>query len=58
VVPVEEEGGFSETHHKMHNSIILTNTYVRTSSENKPIPVTISFRQDKDDTFGFVRRDH
>jgi len=58
VVPFKEEGSFPETHHKMHNSIILTNTYVRTSSENKPIPVIISLCQEEDDTFGFVRRDH
>ena len=41
MIPIKEEGSFAETHHEMHNSIILAETDVRTSTENKPIP-TIS----------------
>ena len=41
MIPIKEEGSFANTHHEMHNSVILAETDVRTCPENKEIP-TIS----------------
>jgi len=37
MVPIEEEGGLSKTHHQMHDGIILSQTDVRTRTEDKPV---------------------
>lgn len=41
MIPIKEEGRFAETHHEMHNSVILAETDMRTCTKNEPIP-TIS----------------
>lgn len=37
VIPIEKEGGLSETHHKMHDSVILAKTDMRACSKHEPI---------------------
>ena len=37
MVPIEEEGSFSDTHHKMHDRVVLAETDVRTCAEDEPV---------------------
>lgn len=49
MVPVEMQGCFTETHHKMHYGVILAETDVWTCAEDKPVSVV---RKEEGEYFG------